>query len=247
MGQEIRADEQEQLLDRLRDTALSPEERADAALAIGDQGTLAPGAIDALVDALSYQGEASGLSEAGFAAWLVWDDVPKFVSRLKSRWRWRSAMRQTWEAYASNPGRWSEIFSVDGWPGERERALLNVKIEAIRSITSREDALALAAELQGELENEWRSLSSSILRVAAAETLGKVGDRRAVPPLIAALEDDDDAVRAAAAEAVGEIGDKRAVGPLKRALATNRLDRFHPPSFGKLADLFPKQQWRKTR
>lgn len=56
------------------------------------------------------------------------------------------------------------------------------------------------------------------LRVEAARTLGELRDRRAVEPLIAALEVVDWDSRHAAAEALGQIGDARAVGPLIAAL-----------------------------
>ena len=51
-------------------------------------------------------------------------------------------------------------------------------------------------------------------RAHAAHALGEIGDRRAVEPLIAALEDRMSFVRRAAAEALGEIGDSRVVEPL---------------------------------
>jgi HEAT repeat protein len=51
-----------------------------------------------------------------------------------------------------------------------------------------------------------------------AETLGKIGDKRGVLPLIATLKDEDNWVRRAAAEALGNIGDKRAVPYLISAL-----------------------------
>jgi hypothetical protein len=44
--------------------------------------------------------------------------------------------------------------------------------------------------------------------------LGEIADTRAVEPLIAALEDDEEYVRQHAAEALGKIGDSRAVEPL---------------------------------
>lgn len=47
-----------------------------------------------------------------------------------------------------------------------------------------------------------------------AEALGKIGDARAVPPLIDALRDDECRVREKAAEALGAIGDAQAVHPL---------------------------------
>ena len=56
------------------------------------------------------------------------------------------------------------------------------------------------------------------VRRAAAEALGKLGDVRAVEPLISVLGDiDADACRMAA-ESLGKFGDKRAVGPLITAL-----------------------------
>ncbi|MBN2561443.1 MAG: HEAT repeat domain-containing protein [Phycisphaerae bacterium] len=51
-------------------------------------------------------------------------------------------------------------------------------------------------------------------RIDAARALGDVSDRRAVDPLIDALDDEFYYVRLAAAEALAKIGDERAVGPL---------------------------------
>jgi len=57
------------------------------------------------------------------------------------------------------------------------------------------------------------------VRQAVAEALGKIGDARAVTPLIAALQVEFDSTgHKAAAEALGQIGDARAVGPLVAAL-----------------------------
>lgn len=53
------------------------------------------------------------------------------------------------------------------------------------------------------------------VRRLAAHALGKLGDRRAVPALIASLRDESDLVVPAAAEALGELGDRQAVSPLK--------------------------------
>jgi HEAT repeat protein len=60
------------------------------------------------------------------------------------------------------------------------------------------------------------------VRQAAAEALGKIKDRRAVEPLIAALKDESFSVRQAAAEALGKIKDPRAVEPLSAALKDAR-------------------------
>jgi HEAT repeat protein len=56
------------------------------------------------------------------------------------------------------------------------------------------------------------------IREAAAEALSKIGDPRAIPPLIAALKNISKNVRIAAADALGKIGDPRAVDALLDAL-----------------------------
>lgn len=55
-------------------------------------------------------------------------------------------------------------------------------------------------------------------RINASEVLGKLGDKRAVEPLIKALEDSHADVRKNASEGLGVLGDKRAVEPLILAL-----------------------------
>ena len=54
----------------------------------------------------------------------------------------------------------------------------------------------------------------------AARALGKVGDQRVVPELLAALADEDEGLREAAARALGELGAKAAVLPLCERLAS---------------------------
>ncbi|HJP58770.1 MAG TPA: M56 family metallopeptidase [Gemmatimonadaceae bacterium] len=56
------------------------------------------------------------------------------------------------------------------------------------------------------------------VRRAAASSLGKLKDSRAVPGLIGALKDRDAKVRAAAAEALAEFEDARAIAPLTELL-----------------------------
>lgn len=56
------------------------------------------------------------------------------------------------------------------------------------------------------------------VRDRAANALGKLGDRRAVPALIEAPGDEDAGVREHVATALGLPGDKRAVQPLTDAL-----------------------------
>jgi HEAT repeat protein len=58
------------------------------------------------------------------------------------------------------------------------------------------------------------------LRIAAANTLGKIGSRKATIPLINILTDNqsDMWLRAESASALGDIGDKRAVDSLTKAV-----------------------------
>jgi HEAT repeat protein len=58
----------------------------------------------------------------------------------------------------------------------------------------------------------------SWVRMYAAGALRKIGDGRAVGPLIEVLKDEDKDVRRYAAWALGNIRDKRAAGPLTKAL-----------------------------
>jgi HEAT repeat protein len=58
------------------------------------------------------------------------------------------------------------------------------------------------------------------LRKSAAIALGRIGDTRAVEPLIASLKDEDEVVRKQVARALGWLGDSRAVEPLEKALKT---------------------------
>jgi HEAT repeat protein len=67
------------------------------------------------------------------------------------------------------------------------------------------------------------------VRMRAAQTLGRIGDKRAVEPLIGAVRDSDVDVQKAAIDALGRIGDGRAAVPLITALQSDN------PSIGDLA------------
>jgi len=60
-------------------------------------------------------------------------------------------------------------------------------------------------------------------RWKAAEGLARLGDPRALGPLVQLLQDGDWRVRRKAAWALGELGDPRAVIPLRRAML-NEMD-----------------------
>ncbi len=70
------------------------------------------------------------------------------------------------------------------------------------------------------LVNLARTLSSSKhekARIAAAVSLGRMRDRRALKPLVRALRDENRVVRAVAAASLGQLGDEQALPSLKRA------------------------------
>ena len=75
------------------------------------------------------------------------------------------------------------------------------------------------------------------IRLAAASALGKVGDSRAIDPLITAL-DDQQGVNEMAALALGEIGDSRAVEPLTKSLGDENweLRSSAAKALGKIGD-----------
>lgn len=60
-----------------------------------------------------------------------------------------------------------------------------------------------------------------IVRGRAALMLGKIGDTRAVEPLIRALDTPGFQITLNAVEALGKLGDRRAIEPLKRFLTTD--------------------------
>ena len=65
------------------------------------------------------------------------------------------------------------------------------------------------------------------VRRAAANSLGKLGDHRAVPPLIVVLADSDAEVRAQAVDALSNLEDARAIGPIAGLLKDPVADVRH--------------------
>ncbi|GAI38932.1 unnamed protein product, partial [marine sediment metagenome] len=76
----------------------------------------------------------------------------------------------------------------------------------------------LGSDLRG-LKDE-----DNYVREQAAAALGKIGDKRAVEPLIEALKDENGHVRSGAANALGKIRDKRAVKPIIEVLKDKYSD-----------------------
>lgn len=63
------------------------------------------------------------------------------------------------------------------------------------------------------------------MRSSTILTLGKLGDQRALQPIIEALQDEEHYVRCSAAEALGEIGDDLAILHLIDALNDDERSR----------------------
>jgi hypothetical protein len=82
-------------------------------------------------------------------------------------------------------------------------------------------------ERQGGLDREVVGLCSrrAWKRATAAFALGDMGSSRAIPPLLATLDDRRPTVRAAAARSLGRLGAVEAVEPIVYALAEGRLPR----------------------
>lgn len=90
-----------------------------------------------------------------------------------------------------------------------------VRIELVRLLGESRKATAILP-LLGVLDTPDQP---SDVRVAAASALGQIGHADAVPGLVAATQDGDDAVVAEAARSLGRIGDKRAVDALVATLS----------------------------
>ncbi|MCP4446197.1 MAG: HEAT repeat domain-containing protein [Myxococcales bacterium] len=73
------------------------------------------------------------------------------------------------------------------------------------------------ADRLGDLSRRLSRTKSDKARVAAAVSLGRLEDKRALKPLVTALRDKNNMVRAVAASALGTLGDSRGLPALRRA------------------------------
>lgn len=73
------------------------------------------------------------------------------------------------------------------------------------------------ADRVDDLSSRLKKSDSDKARIAAAVSLGRLDDKRAVKPLVLALRDESNVVRAVAASALGGLGDSRALPALRRA------------------------------
>jgi HEAT repeat protein len=95
--------------------------------------------------------------------------------------------------------------NAGNWEARRDAA------EELKKFKDDEDVLdALISALRGD--DKW------VVRFKSAQSLGDIGSKQAVKPLIKALKDPIPTVVQYAAEALGKIGDERAVKPLLSTL-----------------------------
>jgi hypothetical protein len=93
----------------------------------------------------------------------------------------------------------------------------------ILATTASTPRIARADEARiAELSTTLSSSSSDKERISAVTALGRLGDKRALRPLVAALRDDSPTVRAIAAAALGKLGHRASVPALREA--TNDRD-----------------------
>jgi HEAT repeat protein len=110
-------------------------------------------------------------------------------------------------------------------------------VVALKKIVDNRSLFPLIDALKYEEWHDKYAVMGSV-RENAAEALGILRDRRAVDPLINALNDNDEDVRWKSAWALGNIGDKRAIEPLIDALQDKRwpVRRFAVSALGKIGD-----------
>ena len=95
------------------------------------------------------------------------------------------------------------------------------------SVPRRRDAILALGGLRDPrafgplVETQQNEVSHYFLRLSAAQALGRLGDPRALPILIAALQDRHAWVRQAAIESLAALGDPAAIGPLEAMLQSH--------------------------
>jgi len=158
------------------------------------------------------------------------DFTEEFLPTILGRYMWgddktvRAISKSFFNKYASEEiqakvkENWKASYRTLSMIGDKYPEIVKTFLEAF---VSQDDFAVIALEplikaLHGD--NYW------MVRRNAVITLGKIGGKRAVEPLIKALEDKNRYVNYRATTALGDIGDKRAVEPLIKALEDNDED-----------------------
>lgn len=118
-------------------------------------------------------------------------------------------------------------FDADSLDKDDFSAYINLRVLCLKAISNYKDTKAITPVLYC-LNNKNEHYKA---RLAAAEALGKIGDKNAVESLINVVSDEEEKsvyVRESAAAALGMIGDMRAIDPFLSILEAkkNFLDKF---------------------
>lgn len=105
--------------------------------------------------------------------------------------------------------------------------IINLKVLCAKAIANHKDTSVVGSLLYC-LNNKNEHYK---IRLACADTLGKIGDKFAVTPLIDLIQDEEEKsvyLKESAASALGELGDLRAIDPLVSILEAKQgfLDKF---------------------
>ena len=133
--------------------------------------------------------------------------IPEQILNLENP-AWRESAIKT----LSNAGPRAIQPLMDAFHGTNNEYLRSGIVETLSQISWHSEELMIAL-----LKDD-----APAIRAAAAEALGRSGDKRAVEPLLNMLKDKDPSVRAWAAWSLGFIADERAVEPL--IIALNDVD-----------------------
>ncbi len=118
-------------------------------------------------------------------------------------------------------------FNKDDFIEDDGNAFINLRVLCLKAISNYKDIKSITPILYC-LNNKNEHYKT---RLAAAEALGKIGDKNAVESLINVVSDEEEKsvyVRESAAVALGMIGDMRAIGPFLSILEAkkNFLNKF---------------------
>lgn len=162
-----------------------------------------------------------------------------FISNIKTKelpTKWKSEGKE-WKYYSAESA--GDIDHI-GWnlcdiglhPVEYERIIL---MEKTLLITISDLCLPPPAKTFRDLVFALED-TSVFVREAAADTLGNMGDKRAVEPLIRALASQDWRIQGRVAISLGKIGDRRALDPLIRALKSASAQAAVAEALGDIGD-----------
>lgn len=189
--------------------AIDPDQRRSAAIFLADHPS--PAVVEILLNAL---GDPDADAHEAMILALVRQATPELVARLVTLLREEDSARRN-----AALGTLIEI-------GARAPHILlaalkhpspEVRLHVTEVLSNLQDPQTIASLLERLSDNA----EFPNVRHAAAQALGKIGDRAATPALIQAAEQHDFWVSYAAVEALGRIGDERAVDALLRLMESD--------------------------